>query len=138
VIYLRPVFAKSALFDPNGLPLISVKNRRVLLGLEVKILGFDAVLCMEPLHKGLGPGETLYRPRQRRYVELQSPNRVAAIHFGWEEAPPTFAGKTPYGYRRYESLDIPSSLSKRIEATAQHGRGGVGRHSDRTRTKGNR
>ena len=95
-IYLRPVFAKQALFDRNGLPLISVKNDRVLVGLEVTFL--DSMLSFAwSQYKGAGSWRDPTAPATEvRRVAI--PKQSGSDSLRMEEAPPTFAGKTHYGY----------------------------------------
>jgi hypothetical protein len=119
-IYVRPVWGKWARFDRDGLALISLESDRVLVGVEVTLLGFHVALYMEPVHPdptdpdqiSLTPKSILYRPRQHRYLESETSNRLSAIHFGWEDAPPTVAGKTYAGYKTYERLDLTAATGK--------------------------
>jgi hypothetical protein len=127
-IYVRPVLGKWRSFDRNGLPLISPESDRLLVGVEITLLGYHVALFMEPVHTDLmEPIHTipamramLYRPRLHRYRELVSPNRMSAIHLGWKESPPTFAAKTYAGHKTSERLDDTAvSCQQRIDAAAQ-------------------
>jgi hypothetical protein len=75
----------------SGLPIVghAVKH---LAGMQISILGVAWELLME---RPPNPSEYVYRPRMMRF-----PGRVtvgaAHLHLGWDEHPPTFAGKVAH------------------------------------------
>lgn len=60
-----------------------------LAGLQVSIFGIAWELLME---EPPNPAEYIYRPRMIRFPDSVT-TRVAHVHLGWEEHPPTLAGK---------------------------------------------
>lgn len=83
-LYLRfsePTFA--------GIPLAGARPIKVLVGIRMSLLNLEFDLHMTP---PLNRGDYVYRPRMIRFSDRVS-TRAAFIHLGWDEHPPTFAGK---------------------------------------------
>jgi len=72
----------------DGLPILGRAVKR-LAGIQVSILGIAWELLME---RPPNPAEYVYRPRMTRFPDPVTA-RVACLHLGWDEHPPTFAGK---------------------------------------------
>lgn len=72
----------------HGLPLVGSTVER-LAGIYITILGVPMELLME---RPSNPADYVYRPRMRRFPDPAT-GRGAYLHFGWDEHPPTFAGK---------------------------------------------
>jgi hypothetical protein len=72
----------------NGLPIIgrAVKH---LAGILVSVHGIAWELLME---RPPNPAEYVCRPRLKRWPDSVT-TRIAHLHLGWDEHPPTFAGK---------------------------------------------
>jgi hypothetical protein len=83
---MRTYFTSRPLVD--GRPILGRAVKR-LAGLQVSILGVAWELLME---RPPNPVEYVYRPRMMRFPDPATP-RVAHLHLGWDEHPPTFAGK---------------------------------------------
>src|SRR2546430_119303 len=85
----RTYFTRRPVVD--GLPIVgrAVKD---LAGIQVSILGIAWELLME---RPPNPAEYVYRPRMTRFPDPATA-RVAQLHIGWDEHPPTFAGKRAY------------------------------------------
>ena len=75
----------------NGLPIVGRAVKRPA-GIQVSILGMAWELLME---RPPNSAEYVYRPRLMRFPDSAT-TRIAHLHLGWAEHPPTFAGKVAH------------------------------------------
>jgi hypothetical protein len=75
----------------DGLPIVGCAVKH-LAGIQVSILGIPWELLME---RPPNPEEYVFRPRMMRFPDPDT-GRVAHLHLGWEEHPPTFRGKLAF------------------------------------------
>ena len=89
----------------DGFPIVGRAVKR-LAGIQVSILGIAWELLME---RPPNPTEYVYRPRMMCFPDPAT-MRVACLHLGWEEHPPTFAGKTAFREEQGFSEDMADKI----------------------------
>jgi hypothetical protein len=75
----------------GGIPIVGRAVKR-LAGIQVSILGIAWELLVE---RPPNSAEYVYRPRMVRFPDPATA-RVAYLHLGWDEHPPTFAGERAF------------------------------------------
>ncbi len=107
----------------EGLPILGSPVKR-LTGIQVSILGIAWELLME---RPPNLSEYVYRPRMMRFPDPPTA-RVAHLHLGWDEHPPTFAGKCAH---REETGFSGAMAAKVVRIRQSRRNAGLGPHEER-------
>jgi hypothetical protein len=115
-VYVKPLRVRAYPTEQSGIPLLSYLAVEVLVGVEFSLLDlcFQLYLATPRRLAGFEKQRRVYRPRMISVRAVPPLEAVATLHLGWDEAPPTFAGRRVETTHRFVRTDEVRRAEERL------------------------